>query len=64
MTTAIPSENILVAFNNPSALHIYRINKDFTPGEEVKQGVATPGSSPTRSRHPDNSQVILVGARQ
>ena len=28
MTTDIPSENILVAFNNPSALHIYRIHKD------------------------------------
>ncbi len=37
MSTDIPSENILVAFNNPSALHVYRINKDFTPGEEVKQ---------------------------
>src|SRR5205807_7739611 len=37
MTTDIPSENILVAFNNPSALRIYRINADFTPGEEVKQ---------------------------
>src|SRR5436189_4778955 len=37
MTTDIPSENILVAFNNPSALRVYRINKDFTPGEEVKQ---------------------------
>lgn len=37
MTTDIPSENILVAFNNPSALHVYRINRDFTPGEEVKQ---------------------------
>jgi len=35
--TDIPSENILVAFNNPSALHVYRVNKDFTPGEEVKQ---------------------------
>ena len=33
----IPSEYILVAFNNPSAVRIYRINKDFTPGEEVKQ---------------------------
>ena len=40
MTTDIPSENILVAFNNPSALRVYRINKDFTPGDEVKQ----PGS--------------------
>jgi len=39
MTLDIPSQHILVAFNNPSALHIYRINKDFTPGEEVKQGV-------------------------
>ncbi len=37
MTTDIPSENILVAFNNPSALRVYRINKDFTPGEEVIQ---------------------------
>src|SRR6266852_4706203 len=37
ITTDIPSEFILVAFNNPSALRVYRINKDFTPGEEVKQ---------------------------
>src|SRR4030081_3924591 len=37
MTTDIPSKNILVAFNNPSAVRVYRINKDFTPGEEVKQ---------------------------
>ena len=35
MTTDIPSKNILVAFNNPSALRVYRINDDFTPGEEV-----------------------------
>ena len=37
MTTDIPSGNILVAFNNPSALHVYRVNRDFTPGEEVQQ---------------------------
>ncbi len=37
LSTDIPSENILVAFNNPSALRVYRINPDFTPGEEVKQ---------------------------
>src|SRR5438094_2203459 len=37
MTTDIPSENILVAFNHPSALPVYRINHDFTPGEEGKQ---------------------------
>src|SRR6266853_2387035 len=33
LTTDMPSEHILVAFNNPSALRVYRINKDFTPGE-------------------------------
>src|SRR6266404_2237431 len=36
-STDIPSENILVAFNNPSAVRVYRVNKDFTPGDEVKQ---------------------------
>src|SRR6476661_6230503 len=43
MTTDIPSEHILVAFNNPSALRVYRINKDFSPGEEVKQGAIDAG---------------------
>ena len=37
LSTDIPSENILVAFNNPSAVRVYRINNDFTPGEEVEQ---------------------------
>src|SRR5436309_6621295 len=29
ISTDIPSENILVAFNNPSALRVYRIKQDF-----------------------------------
>jgi 6-phosphogluconolactonase len=37
MTTDIPSAHVLVAFNNPSALRIYRINGDATLGGEVKQ---------------------------
>src|ERR1700704_4505198 len=37
ISTDIPSENILVAFNNPSAVRVYRIKQDFTPGEEVMQ---------------------------
>jgi len=37
VSTDIPSEYILVAFNNPSAVRVYRMNPDFTPGEEVKQ---------------------------
>lgn len=62
MTTDIPSEHILVAFNNPSALHIYRVNKDFTPGEEVKQpGPVDAGIYAHQVRvTPDNRLVILV----
>src|SRR5688572_31172323 len=62
MTTDIPSEHILVAFNNPSALHVYRINKDFTPGAEVKQpGPIDAGIFAHQVRvSPNNRQVILV----
>ena len=62
MTTDIPSENILVAFNNPSALHVYRVNKDYTPGEEVKQpGPIDAGIFAHQVRvTPDNRLAILV----
>ena len=62
MTTDIPSKNILVAFNNPSALRIYRINEDFTPGEEVKQpGPIDSGIFAHQVRvSPDNRLAILV----
>jgi 6-phosphogluconolactonase len=40
LTTDLPSEYVLVAFNNPSAIRVYRINRDATLGEEVQQ----PGS--------------------
>jgi 6-phosphogluconolactonase len=62
MTTDISSRNILVAFNNPSALHIYRINEDFTPGEEVKQpGPIDAGIFAHQVRvSPDNRLAILV----
>jgi 6-phosphogluconolactonase len=35
MTSDIPSRNLLVAFNNPSGLRVYRVNPDGTPGTEV-----------------------------
>jgi 6-phosphogluconolactonase (cycloisomerase 2 family) len=62
ISTDIPSENILVAFNNPSSVHIYRINKDFTPGEEVKQpGSIDAGIFAHQVRvSPDNKLAILV----
>jgi 6-phosphogluconolactonase len=62
MATDIPSGYILVAFNNPSAIRVYRINPDATPGEEVTQpGPIDPGIFAHQVRAtPDNRQVILV----
>jgi 6-phosphogluconolactonase (cycloisomerase 2 family) len=62
MATDIPSEHVLVAFNNPSAIRVYRINPDGTPGAEVAQPAAIdPGIFAHQVRAtPDNRQVILV----
>lgn len=62
MTTDIPSEHVLVAFNNPSALHVYRINPDATLGDEVKQaGTLDFGIYAHQVRvTPDNRLAILV----
>ncbi len=62
MATDIPSAHILVAFSNPGAIRVYRINRDATPGEEVPQsGPIDPGIFPHQVRAtPDNRNVILV----
>jgi 6-phosphogluconolactonase len=62
MATDVPSQFILVAFNNPSALRVYRINPDGTPGDEVAQpGPIDAGIFAHQVRAtPDNRQVILV----
>src|SRR5712672_3547009 len=62
ISTDIPSENILVAFNNPSALRVYRINNDFTPGDEVTEpGPIDAGIFAHQVRTtPDNRLAILV----
>jgi 6-phosphogluconolactonase len=62
ISTDIPSENMLVAFNNPSAVRVYRINKDATPGEDVKQpGLIDAGIFAHQVRvTPDNKLAILV----
>jgi 6-phosphogluconolactonase (cycloisomerase 2 family) len=61
ISTDIPSEFLLVAFNNPSALRVYRVNKDLTPGEEVKQGPIDAGIFAHQIRvAPDNKLAILV----
>jgi 6-phosphogluconolactonase len=62
MSTDVPSRYILVAFNNPSAIRVYRVNDDATPGEEVVQpGPIDPGIFGHQVRATlDNRQVILV----
>jgi len=62
LTTDMPSEHILVAFNNPSAVRVYRINPDFTPGDEVQQpGPIDAGIFAHQVRvTPDNTVAILV----
>src|ERR1700732_3727859 len=61
LSSDIPSEHILVAFNNPSAVRIYRINKDFTPGDEVKEPEIDAGIYAHQIRvTPDNRLAILV----
>jgi 6-phosphogluconolactonase len=62
ISTDIPSENILVAFNNPSAVHVYRINQDFTPGEEVSQPASIDAGIFAHQVRvtPDNRLAILV----
>jgi 6-phosphogluconolactonase (cycloisomerase 2 family) len=62
MATDIPSRHILVAFNNPSAIRVYRINADGSAGTEVAQpGTIDAGIFAHQVRAtPDNRQVILV----
>lgn len=62
LSTDIPSEHILVAFNDPSALRVYRINPDGTPGAEVRQpGPIDAGTYGHQVRvTPDNRLAILV----
>lgn len=62
VSTDIPSDNILVAFNKPSAIRVYRINSDFTPGDEVHQaGTIDAGIYGHQARvTPDNKLAILV----
>jgi 6-phosphogluconolactonase len=62
MATDIPSEHVLVAFNNPSAIRVYRVNRDGTAGAEVPQpNPIDPGIFAHQVRAtPDNRQVILV----
>jgi 6-phosphogluconolactonase (cycloisomerase 2 family) len=62
VTTDMPSEHLLVAFNCPSALRVYRINRDATLGEELRQpGQLDAGIYAHQIRvSPDNKLALLV----
>jgi len=62
MTTDVPSNNLLVAFSNPSGLNVYRVNPDATPGAEVAQrDPVDPGIYGHQVRvSPDDRLAILV----
>jgi 6-phosphogluconolactonase len=62
MATDIPSEHVLVAFNNPPGVRVYRINPDATLGAEVPQPAdIDPGIFPHQVlAMPDNKHVILI----
>lgn len=62
LTTDLPSEHLLVAFSNPSALRVYRVNPDATPGDEVRQpGPIDAGIYGHQVRvSPDNRFAVLV----
>jgi 6-phosphogluconolactonase (cycloisomerase 2 family) len=62
ISTDIPSAHLLVAFNNPSGVRVYRINQDSTLGNEVPQpGVVDGGIYAHQVRvTPDNRLAILV----
>ena len=62
MSTDIPSRHVLVAFNNPPGIRVYRINADATLGVEVPQPPdLDPGIFPHQVlAMPDDRHVILV----
>lgn len=62
MATDIPSAHVLVAFNNPPDLRVYRINEDATLGVEVSQPARSDiGIFPHQVlAMPDNRHIILV----
>jgi 6-phosphogluconolactonase (cycloisomerase 2 family) len=61
MSTDLPSDHVLVAFNNPPSVRIYRIEADATLGAEVAQPPETnPGIFPHQILpFPDNRHIVV-----
>ena len=63
LTSDAPSEHLLVAFHNPSALRVYRINRDATLGEEIKQASIDAGIYAHQVRVMPNNRVAILVTR-
>src|SRR6266700_8138190 len=64
ISSDIPSRRVLVAFNNPSALRVYRSNGDATLGEEVQQrGPIDAGIYGHQVRVTANNRLAIFVAR-
>jgi 6-phosphogluconolactonase (cycloisomerase 2 family) len=64
LTTDKPSEYVLVALNNPSAIRVYRIHRDATLGDEVPQaGSIDPGVFAHQVRVTDNNRLAILVTR-
>jgi len=61
-TLDIPGKHVLVAYNNPSGVNVYRINGDGTLGDEVRQPGPLDGGIYAHQVRvaPSNRMVILV----
>jgi len=61
MATDVPSDHVMVAFNNPPDLKVYHINDDATLGAEVPQpGLTDRGIFPHQVLpFPDNSHIVM-----
>jgi 6-phosphogluconolactonase len=58
------SEHVLIAFNNPSALRVYRINRDATLGSEITQSATLDfGIYAHQVRMAPNGRFVIVVAR-
>ena len=62
ISTDVPSEYVLIAYNNPSGITVHRINRDGTLGEEVRQRTPLDAGIYAHQARviPSNKSVILV----
>jgi 6-phosphogluconolactonase (cycloisomerase 2 family) len=64
MATDVPSEHILVAFNNPGAARVYRVNPDLSAGAEiVPDQPVDAGIFPHQILATPDNRLVLVPAR-